>query len=60
MKHRVTINLTIDTDDYDDLKDDPKAVWDLVGSMLDGEADMPEVAAVTVDCSRTVNWRRKY
>jgi len=60
MKHRITVSFTIDTEDYDDLEDDPKAVWDLVGTMLDGDADMPEVAAVTVDCGRTVNWRRNY
>lgn len=58
MKHKITVSFTIDTDDYADQLRNPKDVWDLVGTMLDGDVDLPPVAAVQVDDSASVNWRR--
>lgn len=41
MKRTVTITLTIDTDDYDDVATDLEAV-DLVAAMIEGSADWPD------------------
>jgi hypothetical protein len=59
MKKNVVITFTIDTADYAEPLETNEQVHELVCSMLDGDADLPKVAAVTHD-GVTANWRRNY
>jgi hypothetical protein len=61
MKRTVTVSFDIDTDDYNepDVFETEADLLPLVEGMLDGDADLPERAQVTIGAFKGL-WTRNY
>ena len=56
MKRNVSITITIDPDDYDDVEDSPEGVLAFVEACFDGYADFPQPTISCEGITRKIKW----